>query len=232
MGADVRWGARELAIGFALVVIGGFAAIAIVGFAVAAGGESAAPAYTALAAVAAGTAAILVAWLLAAAKYPEGGGWAALGLRPANGWLVARYALAALGGGLAFSAAYELIASALGADALSIEPLPPELFGRGATRLAVIAAVAGFTPLAEELFFRGFVFGGLAARFGALAAAAASAAIFAAFHLSLGEALPIFVIGLLLAWAYRKSGSLWAPIAAHAAQNLIAILAIDTLGAA
>jgi membrane protease YdiL (CAAX protease family) len=80
-------------------------------------------------------------------------------------------------------------------------------------------------PLAEELFFRGFVFAGLRARFGWVKAALISAAAFCLLHLQPIQALPIFVLGLFFALLYEKSRSLWPAIAMHAAINTIGLAA-------
>ena len=52
-----------------------------------------------------------------------------------------------------------------------------------------------------------------------------ASAVFAAAHASLAVVLPLFVIGLLLSWLYLRTGSIWPPFAAHAAQNLLALAA-------
>ena len=88
------------------------------------------------------------------------------------------------------------------------------------TILAVVMA-----PLAEEAFFRGFVFRGFAASWGFLPGAAASAAIFSAAHLQLTLFVPLFVLGFGLAWAYHRTGSLWTNITIHAIFNGISVLA-------
>ena len=57
-------------------------------------------------------------------------------------------------------------------------------------------------------------------------AVVASAAIFSIFHISQGSPgvlVPIFVTGLLLAWLYYRTGSLWASVMAHAGQNAVAL---------
>ena len=50
-----------------------------------------------------------------------------------------------------------------------------------------------------------------------------SAALFAAIHLSLLSLLPIFVLGLGLAWVYDRTKSLLAPMAMHATVNGISV---------
>ena len=98
-----------------------------------------------------------------------------------------------------------------------------------ATILVVVAA-----PVCEELFFRGLVFKGCRRKLGFAASAAISGVIFGLAHLQ--EALPgpwqgaVLLVGVLvfvgvgLAAIYERRGTLAAPIAAHAAFNLIGLL--------
>jgi membrane protease YdiL (CAAX protease family) len=81
-------------------------------------------------------------------------------------------------------------------------------------------------PIGEEVFFRGFVYGGLRARWGAAAAALASAAFFAAVHMQLVHALPIFVLGVLLAVLYERTRSLVPSIVTHALTNVVAVMSV------
>ncbi|MBI2324576.1 MAG: CPBP family intramembrane metalloprotease [Chloroflexi bacterium] len=78
-------------------------------------------------------------------------------------------------------------------------------------------------PFAEEVLFRGLIFGGLAQRIPFAAAAAISALLFALSH-GLGVVAPIFVLGLGLAYVYARSGSIWAPMTTHAVVNAISLL--------
>jgi membrane protease YdiL (CAAX protease family) len=89
--------------------------------------------------------------------------------------------------------------------------------------LATFLAVAVVGPLAEEAFFRGFVFTGLARRWGPWLGAVASALPFAVLHGEVSLMVPAFASGLLFAWVFRRSGSLWPAVLAHAAQNALAI---------
>jgi membrane protease YdiL (CAAX protease family) len=86
-----------------------------------------------------------------------------------------------------------------------------------------LAAGAVIAPFAEEVLYRGLVFGGLAQRMPLHAAGAISALLFALSH-GLGVVAPIFVLGLGLAWVYARTGTIWAPMATHAVVNAISLL--------
>jgi len=88
----------------------------------------------------------------------------------------------------------------------------------------IVILICGVVPLTEELFFRGFAFGAMRARWRRTTAILASAAFFAAVHLQLIHFLPILALGVVLAYAYDRTGSLVAPVMVHAVNNLVAIL--------
>jgi membrane protease YdiL (CAAX protease family) len=96
-------------------------------------------------------------------------------------------------------------------------------------------AVLVVAPLVEEVFFRGFVFGGLVSRLGWVPAALLSGVLFGAVHGNAPEALPLIVpftiIGAAFAWGYYRTGSLWVSIAAHFFFNTISftVLAVYEL---
>ena len=110
--------------------------------------------------------------------------------------------------------------------------LPGGIHG-GSVWLAVILVV-GAAPVCEELFFRGLVFKGCRRRLGFPASAALSGVVFGLAHLQ--EAIPgpwqgaVLLVGVLvfvgigLATIYERVGNLAAPIAAHAAFNIIGLL--------
>ena len=76
--------------------------------------------------------------------------------------------------------------------------------------------------LCEETYFRGLVQHVLGR--GALAIVL-SGAIFAALHIDPIQAIGVLPVGLYLAWLGDRTRSLWVPIAAHAANNTVAVLA-------
>jgi membrane protease YdiL (CAAX protease family) len=105
-------------------------------------------------------------------------------------------------------------------------PAEPEVAERAIAMLepwAVVISIVILAPIAEEVFFRGVVFNAWLREGGRRWAYIGSAALFAAIHLSLLSFLPIFLLGLALAWVYERKGNLLAPIAMHATVNGISV---------
>ena len=94
--------------------------------------------------------------------------------------------------------------------------------------LAIVVAA----PLFEELFFRGFVFAGLAAsRLGAYWAIGLTAVVWGGIHQQY-EPLDIFFIctgGVILGLARLKTDSVYTPIVLHALMNLVATIETSLL---
>ena len=91
----------------------------------------------------------------------------------------------------------------------------------GSVAFGLYALVA---PLAEELFFRGFLYGAFERRFGANAATATVVALFAMVHLAQtagawGAFASVALTGLVLTLLRRVSGSTLVPALAHVAHN-------------
>ncbi|MDD5698694.1 MAG: CPBP family glutamic-type intramembrane protease [Victivallaceae bacterium] len=88
-----------------------------------------------------------------------------------------------------------------------------------------IVLIGGFIiPFLEEVIFRGVIFQGFAAKTPFWPTALISSFLFAVIHMEISAVLPIFFIGMVLCYAYKKTGSLLAPISIHSANNIIAIL--------
>ena len=87
----------------------------------------------------------------------------------------------------------------------------------------VVLAVVILAPIAEEVFFRGVVFNAWLREHGRRWAIIGSSALFALIHASVVAVVPIFLLGLALAWVYQRSGNLLAPIAMHATVNGISV---------
>lgn len=88
--------------------------------------------------------------------------------------------------------------------------------------LAVVFAGALLAPLAEEVFFRGFVFRSYLRTRGPLVAYVASSLLFASLHLNLPALLPIMGLGVLFCAAYHRTGSIVPGIVGHALNNSFA----------
>lgn len=105
------------------------------------------------------------------------------------------------------------------------DPQAAPLFALG----AVLAA-----PIAEELFFRGMLFQTLRRRLGLWPGIGISSALFGLAHSQPGAETSanllvfviIFPLGMALAWAFHRRGTLLVPILMHAVFNAIGVLAL------
>ena len=153
---------------------------------------------------------------------------AMLGFRRASSVEMAWLPVVVLAIGLSITAVYVLIVEALGIDFLLPEQNLDELASfDGLARVPVFAVVSILAPLGEEVFFRAFLLTALVAAIGRLRGMIISAAIFSVAHLGIGTLFPIFVLGMLLSWLYLRTGSIWPPFVAHAAQNTLALVAME-----
>lgn len=80
-------------------------------------------------------------------------------------------------------------------------------------------------PVAEETAFRGAALSRLRNSFGGYSAALISAALFAAYHMSLAQFPYTFALGFCLAIVAQRSGSIIPCIALHALNNLLTLAA-------
>jgi len=92
-----------------------------------------------------------------------------------------------------------------------------------------ILLLAGFVlvilvPVSEEIFFRGVTYIALKDKFGKIKGMFFSAFFFAALHGFIFYFLPLFLIGLSLAYLYERTRSLIPCIVAHSLINLVALL--------
>lgn len=79
-------------------------------------------------------------------------------------------------------------------------------------------------PFSGELLNRGLLFGALVQRVPVWLAVAASAAVFAALHLSLYGFVAHFAVGIRLALAYYRSRNLWVAVIAHGMINAFVLI--------
>lgn len=93
--------------------------------------------------------------------------------------------------------------------------------GRKPVLFGLMALVALIGPVAEEIYFRGLLYGWLRARIGVAKGLFLSALLFSLLHANGYAFLPILALGLLLGWVYERTGSLAAPIAVHIVHNVV-----------
>jgi hypothetical protein len=98
----------------------------------------------------------------------------------------------------------------------------------GALALAVLLAVV-VAPVAEEVIFRSVLYLPLRRRLGAVSATLIVAVVFAAGHAYLLGAAQLFVLSVVFCALFETTGSLWAPIVAHAVFNAVNILLLRLL---
>ena len=235
---SIPWGGIQVIVGIVLVVALGLAIVSsfVSIF------EVAPPLAAVLTSVTLGLIVLGVVWLLGLRGQQNKAdllGLARVG-RPRLGSLA--WTLVVIAASLAFSSVYVLTVRQLGLDTL-LPPAHEELVFGGPAVVLSFVALALWTPLTEEIFFRAYIFGGLIRRWGVTGAMLISALVFAFFHdLAIlilpfnpslyetsgapGVLIPIFVTALLFAWLYRKTGSLWGPVAAHAAQNALVVAGV------
>ena len=85
--------------------------------------------------------------------------------------------------------------------------------------LAVVLAGGVLAPIAEELYFRGFVFGSYRRTRSPLVAYGVTSLLFATLHLNLPALLPILALSLIFCYAYQRTGSIIPSMVAHAVNN-------------
>ena len=96
--------------------------------------------------------------------------------------------------------------------------------GNSGYRIMTAFMAIVFAPLTEEFIFRGFLYG-ITKRFtDRWFAAIFSAIMFYVVHFHVGSALPLFVLGVVMAVAYEQTGSLYVPLFMHAIFNAVNII--------
>jgi membrane protease YdiL (CAAX protease family) len=207
-----------LVLGFAFLVALPFGADAIV----LTGGEGElSPIGAAVLLLSTQVALLLVSWLLV---FRPG---ALAGLPSLPGRNAAAAVTAGLGWGLGAWVGATVVAGAViaGLQAIGIEP-EPQVAGKAIATVdpwLVVLSVVIMAPVAEEVFFRGVVFNALRREVGRRWAFLGSAALFGVIHLELVGVVPLFLLGLALAWIYERTDNLLAPVAMHATVNAISV---------
>ncbi len=98
---------------------------------------------------------------------------------------------------------------------------------------ATIASLVLLAPVFEELFYRGFILRGFLSRYPRSWAVFASALLFAIAHLNPWQGVLALPMGILTAWLFIETGSVWPCIVSHAIVNgfhLPVLIALELSG--
>jgi membrane protease YdiL (CAAX protease family) len=93
-------------------------------------------------------------------------------------------------------------------------------------RLPIILLAVVIAPVAEELAFRGYLYGVMRRYFGALPALVFTGVLFAIVHLNIPTLFPLFLLSCLFTVSYEATGSLLVPMTMHALFNTLNLVAI------
>ena len=146
-------------------------------------------------------------------------------------WTGVAIGLAIVSGIAATFAAYTvnaILVLLLGAeDPVEQQILQDALAGGLPLILAALVAVV-VAPVTEEVIFRGVLFRAMADKFGLWVGAVASSVIFALIHIEIVFSQPIalgglFLVAMVLAYAYHRTGNLVVPIIGHAVFNAFSL---------
>jgi len=115
-------------------------------------------------------------------------------------------------------------------DLFQYEPEPHELItillkGDLAPWMVAVSLVLAcvVAPVMEEIFFRGFCYPAFRSRFGILWAMILSSVFFALLHQNVAAFVPIFFLGMLLAFFYEKRRTLTSSIVIHVIHNSLTL---------
>jgi membrane protease YdiL (CAAX protease family) len=156
---------------------------------------------------------VVPAWWFTVRKYKVG--WRTLGIQGFSAQTLG-IGLGLMTLSMAFNLVYNLALSPFGLQAqMDFAVLFQEL---SSPWLLLVGGIV-VAPVVEELFFRGFVFSGLRERYGWSKAGLISAGLFALIHLQPLAVIPIFILGMIFAYLYHRSGSIWPAVIMHVLTN-------------
>jgi len=160
---------------------------------------------------------IVPVWWLTIHKY--GVGWDSLGWRPFRGVIIG-IGCGLMVGSLMFNAIYGYF---LDFFHLQIQMDFVSIFSQMQSPWWLLVGGILVAPVVEEIFFRGFIFAGLREHLGWKKAALISAGLFALIHLEPTAIPSIFLLGLIFAYLYHRSNSIWPSLLMHCATNTMAL---------
>lgn len=90
--------------------------------------------------------------------------------------------------------------------------------------LAILGGVVA--PIKEEMLFRGLIYPPLRQALGRGKGMLLTGLFFATLHFDIVRFLPLFIGGVVLAWLYERSASIWPAVVAHGTWNIIMAAAL------
>jgi len=149
---------------------------------------------------------------------------AAVGLRATDPGRTLRLSVGVVVAGFAVMALYATMARALGVTVQGNTAGLVVGFGAGPVEMVLAFLLVGVVaPFVEEVTFRGIVFPSLQSSWGTWPAMLVSGAIFGIVHLQPAIAVPLAVLGMVLAVVFLRTRSLWTAIVAHCAYNTVSL---------
>jgi membrane protease YdiL (CAAX protease family) len=139
----------------------------------------------------------------------------ALGFRPARFWMI----VLGTAGALLVSVVVSQLGEPEGVKQALDVARTPRLF------VASLVVMALLAPLAEEVVFRGLLYGWVAGRWGTTIAWFVSSILFAAAHVEPAHVLLVLPLGLWFGWLRQRTDSLWPSLVAHIVNNGLAVVA-------
>jgi membrane protease YdiL (CAAX protease family) len=91
----------------------------------------------------------------------------------------------------------------------------------GEYMLAFLTLVV-IAPIAEEMLFRGFFYGGLRRSFGIILSSLLVSVVFGALHMQWNVGVNVFALSLVLCGLRELTGGIWAGVVLHMVKNAIA----------
>jgi membrane protease YdiL (CAAX protease family) len=231
IGARAKWGLGDIGIGVVMAISTFFLVLGGIVAPVASGYGDKSPEALFAQAIAVmlwdGCLVLIVYWR--ARKH--GCSWADLGLRGPwqdGSWTLGRLAgtvLAAYVASLTCVFVYSIIINITGLDdLLPGQQIPEEFFQRAWLVALIGVSVVVTAPIAEELFFRGFIYAGLRRRLPIPLAALSSGLLFSIAHGQPGLIIPFTFVGAILAYTYERTGTLRANMTVHFIFNFVSFV--------
>jgi membrane protease YdiL (CAAX protease family) len=144
---------------------------------------------------------------------------------PVSGGTIFLHVLAAYFVLIVVNGSYDALFKEIASAPMPVQPthaLISKTKGGSATLAYIMIAVV--IPVAEEILFRGYLFGAVRRASSDAVAVVVTAFCFSLFHLQLFYFVPLFVMGLVLGWLRLQTRSLRVPILMHAFNNWVVLV--------